>query len=88
MAKWATSRLRVPPGHPAEGQPFRLAPFAVAFLSDALQARESLLCVARKNAKSATIAVLLLAFLAPDGPAPRLPGRRAVPRTATRPASW
>ena len=41
-----------------------LPAFAVAFLRDALQARESLLCIGRKNAKSAGIAVYLLGRLA------------------------
>ena len=74
VAKWAASRLVVPPGHPHAGQPFELPAFLVAFLSDALTHRESLLCIARKNAKSAAAAVLLLAYLV--GPL-RRPGFRA-----------
>ena len=50
-----------------------LPDFGVAFLRDVLLHREALLCVARKNAKSATIAVFILALLA--GPL-RRPGLR------------
>lgn len=74
VAEWSASRLVVPPGHPRAGQPFALPPFLVAFISDALTRRESLLCIARKNAKSAAAAVLLLAYLV--GPL-RRPGFRA-----------
>ena len=63
LAEWSRSTLRVPPGHPLAGQPLELPPYGVAFLRDALAVPESLLCVARKNAKSAIIAVLLLARL-------------------------
>ena len=41
-----------------------LPDFAVRFLRDALRNRESLLCMARKNAKSACAAVAALGFLA------------------------
>ena len=41
----------------------RLLPYGVDFLRDALRARESLLCLGRKNAKSAIVAVFLLARL-------------------------
>ena len=74
LAAWSAGELVVPPGHPRAGQPLTLPPFGVAFLRDALAARESLLCVARKNAKSAIIAVYLLGRLA--GPL-RSPGYRA-----------
>ena len=63
LADWSRSTLRVPPGHPLAGQPLELPPYGVDFLRDALAVPESLLCVARKNAKSAIIAVLLLARL-------------------------
>ena len=63
VAKWAAERLRVPAGHPAAGQPIVLAPFQIAIVDDALTHRETLACMARKNAKSATIAVLALAHL-------------------------
>ena len=72
VAKWA-ARLRVPAGHPASGQPIVLAPFQLAIVDDALTHRETLACMARKNAKSATIAVLALAHLV--GPL-RAPGWR------------
>ena len=63
MAKWAAERLRVPAGQPAAGQPIVLAPFQIAIIDDCLTHRETLACMARKNAKWATIAVLALAHL-------------------------
>lgn len=73
LADWSRETLVVPPGHPAAGQPMELPPFAVEFLRDGWAAHESALSVARKNAKSAVIAVLILGFLA--GPL-RRPGWR------------
>ena len=70
----AEKRLVVPPGHPLAGQPMVLPDFGVSFLRDALNHPESFLCVARKNAKSAIVAVFLLGRLA--GPL-RIPGYRA-----------
>ncbi len=64
LSEWAAETLVVPPGHPAVGEPMALPPFAVDYLSDAVQAPESLLCVARKNAKSSICAVLALGYLA------------------------
>ena len=64
VVAWAAASLKVPAGHPLAGRPFRLEPWQVAVIDDALTHRETLLCIARKNAKSATIAVLVLAFLA------------------------
>ena len=63
LANWSRQRLVVPPGHVNAGQPLVLPDFGVSFIRDALTAKESLLCVARKNAKSAIVAVLLLGFL-------------------------
>ena len=65
VAEWARERLIVPAGHPLAGGPMVLPEFGVDFLRDALApgCREALLCVARKNAKSAIVAVLLLAHL-------------------------
>ena len=73
LAAWARDRLVVPPGHPLAGQPMVIPPFGVDFIRDALSHRESLFCVARKNAKSAIVAVLVLGLLA--GPL-RRPGLR------------
>ena len=64
VAEWSAENLIVPPGHPLGGQPMRLPDYGVRFLADALQARESLLSVGRKNAKSAIVATYLLARLA------------------------
>ena len=63
LAQWSREALRVPPGHPLAGQPLCLPDYGEAFLRDALTARESLLCLGRKNAKSAIVAVFLLARL-------------------------
>ena len=63
LADWSKSCLKVPPGHPLAGQPMELPDYGVAFLRDAMNHRESLLCISRKCAKSAIIAVYLLARL-------------------------
>ena len=63
LAQWSRETLRVPPGHPLAGQPLALPDYGEAFLRDALTARESLLCIARKSAKSAIVAVFLLGRL-------------------------
>ena len=63
LAEWSSETLRVPPGHPLAGGPLTLPAYGVAFLRDALRARESLLCLGRKNAKSAIVATFLLARL-------------------------
>ena len=64
FADWCASKLKVPPGHPRAGEPFVLPDYGVAFIRDALSHRESLLCLGRKNAKSAIVAAYLLARLA------------------------
>ena len=74
LAKWSRDVLKVPAGHPRAGDPMILPAYGVAFLRDALTHRESLLCLGRKNAKSAIVAVYLLARLV--GPL-RVPGYRA-----------
>ena len=81
LAAWSKAELVVPPGHPREGQPLELPGYGVEFLRDALGARQSLLCVARKNAKSAIIAAFLLGRLV--GPL-RSPGYRAGVVSVTR----
>ena len=84
VIRWARSTLIVPAGHPLEGQPFRIARFQAAIIRDVLDSRvhEVLACLARKNAKSATIAIIVLAFLA--GPL-RRPGWRCGVLSVTRP---
>lgn len=78
LAAWARDRLRVPPGHPRAGRRMALPDYGERFLSDALTAdcREALLCIARKNAKSAIVAAYLLGRLAPGSPL-RVDGYRA-----------
>ena len=70
LAAWSKSRLRIPPGHPKAGEPLELPEFAVRFFREALAdgVREAGLFCARKNAKSAVLAVLILGHLADDGP--------------------
>ena len=70
LAEWSASRLVVPPGHAKAGAPMELPTFAVDWLARALAPgiREAGLFVARKNGKSAVVAVLLLACLTGDGP--------------------
>ena len=63
LAEWSRTTLKVPPGHPLAGQPLELPAYGVRFLEEALAVPESLLSIARKNAKSAIIAVYLLARL-------------------------
>ena len=64
--EWAAAKLKVPPGHPKEGSPFEIPKYGEAFLRAALspETHEAALVIARKNAKSAIVAVLLLGFLA------------------------
>ena len=81
LLAWCSDVLRVPVGHPSHGQPYTLPPFGVAFLKDALTARESLLSIARKNSKSGIVAALVLAYLV--GPL-RVPGFRCGVASVTR----
>ena len=76
IAEWSKSHLVIPPSHPLQGHPLALPEFGVDFLRDVFTHRESCLLVARKNAKSSIIAILLLAYLAENGPL-RCPGFRA-----------
>ena len=66
--------LKVPAGHSRAGDPMILPDYGVDFIRDALTHRESFLCIGRKNAKSAIVAVYLLGRLV--GPL-RVPGYRA-----------
>ena len=63
LVDWSRDVLRVPPGHPRAGQPMELPPFAVDFVRAGWGAHESALALARKNAKSAIVAVLALGYL-------------------------
>ena len=51
VVTWAATALRIPAGHPHAGRPFVLADWQIAVLDDLLTHRETLLCIARKNAK-------------------------------------
>lgn len=65
LCEWAESTLIVPPGHPLSGQPMSIPEFGRAFLRDCLEPSnwETLLCMGRKNGKSAIVAVLILGCL-------------------------
>ena len=76
LGAWSRKVLKIPAGHPAAGKPMTLPDFAEAFLRDSWDAHESALCVARKNGKSAIVAVLILGFLV--GPLRRAGWRGAV----------
>ena len=58
-------KLVIPPGNPRAGKRMYLAEFQRKWIVNSLlpHVRESLLCVARKNAKSFTCAALLLSYL-------------------------
>ena len=75
LAAWCAEYLVTPPGHPLAGEPMELPDFIADFLRDALAdgVTESLLCTARKNSKTAGLAMLVLGMLA--GPL-RQPGLR------------
>ena len=76
LARWSADVLKVPAGHPLAGQPMVIPDFAVDWLRAALApgVRESGLFMARKNSKSAIVAIYLLGRLV--GPI-RLAGYRA-----------
>ena len=78
LAAWALENLKIPAGHPDAGQPFAIPPYGVAFLKDVFDpaVREVALIIARKNAKSAIVAALLLAML--TGPLRRVGFRAGV----------
>ena len=65
ICEWAKKSLKVPPGHPKEGQRLLIPEYGRLFLQDALadDCHEAALVISRKNAKSAIVAVLLLAYL-------------------------
>lgn len=63
FATWCEAHLKIPAGHKDEGKPFIIPTFALDYIQDAVQHRESLLCIARKNAKSAIIAAYILCRL-------------------------
>ena len=76
VIQWAKTSLVTPAGHPRAGQPLALPEYLAAVVRDIYRPgiREICLIIARKNAKSAAIAVVLLAHLA--GPLKK-PGFRA-----------
>ena len=63
VCSWAAETLRVPPGHPLAGEPMVVPGFGAKFIDSVFTHGESLLCIGRKNAKSAVVSVLLLAHL-------------------------
>ena len=81
IAEWAERQLIIPSGLRA-GEPLRLAEWQIEWLKGALAPgiREAGLSIARKNAKSSLVAILLLAYLA--GPL-RFPGFRGLVTSLT-----
>ena len=71
IAEWSKSHLVIPPSHP-----LALPEFGVDFYAMSSRIENRALLVARKNAKSSIIAILVLAYLAENGPL-RCPGFRA-----------
>ena len=65
LFKWCGEKLVVPPGHPASGDPFVIPGYGQRFLRDVLRpgVSEGLICLGRKNAKSAIVAAYVLARL-------------------------
>lgn len=65
LFNWAAKYLRVPPGHPKSSTAMVVPEFGRLFIRDVLddKIREALLCVARKNGKSALVAMLCLGYL-------------------------
>ena len=63
IAEWSAACLKIPPGHSNAGKPLILPDYLVAFIEDIFKHRESLLCIARKNAKSSAVATVLLSAL-------------------------
>ncbi len=89
VAAWSRERLKVPPGHALAGGPMELPDYAVDFFREALATgvREAGCFVGRKNAKSAAVAVLILAHLADDGPLRRKGWRAGVASVSKEKAS-
>ena len=83
LASWCADNLIVPPGHPLAGQPMVMPWYIRDFLQDALALgiTESLISTARKNSKTAGIAMLVNGILA--GPL-RKPGTRIGAVSLTR----
>ena len=65
FGKWCGDVLRIPPGHPNSGKAMEFPEFLMDFFHDVMDPKifEMLLCIGRKNAKSAAVAVLILFFL-------------------------
>ena len=65
VCEWARRCLVIPAGHPRSGEAFEIPEYLAAFFADALRVdtHEAALIIARKNAKSAAVAALLLSYL-------------------------
>ena len=65
VSEWARRCLVIPAGHPRSGGAFEVPEYLESFFRSALadDCHEAALIIARKNAKSAGVAVLLLAFM-------------------------
>ena len=62
---WAEENLIVPAGHPKQGEAFIIPAYLARFFADALDEKtnEAALIIARKNAKSSSVAALLVCFM-------------------------
>ena len=69
LIAWAEKVLIVPPGHSREGQPFKIPDYGARFIRDCLasKCKDGLICMARKQGKTAITAVIVLYFLVGPG---------------------
>ena len=77
LCEWAKDKLKIPPGHLHEGQPFDIPDYGQRFIKDALAegCKDALFCCARKNSKTGISALIVLGHMG-NGPLAR-PGFRA-----------
>ena len=64
LIRWVAETLIVPPGHPDAGSAMVLPDYLETFIRETFTVRETVLTLARKNAKTAGIAALCLGYLA------------------------
>ena len=69
LIEWAEKVLIVPHGHSLAGQPFKIPDYGARFIRDCLasKCKDGLICMARKQGKTAITAVIVLYFLVGPG---------------------
>ena len=69
LIAWAEKVLIVPPGHFSEGGAFKIPDYGARFIRDCLApgCKDGLICMARKQGKTAITAVIVLYFLVGPG---------------------